>query len=54
VDFNECSGPNCFQPDSNTVFWNLGTLHPGDSGSVWLKVKVKPSIEQGNEIINEC
>ena len=53
VDFNDASGPNCVQPDSNTVVWRIGTLHPGDFGSVTLKVNVKCA-EPGSTIRNRC
>jgi hypothetical protein len=53
VGFVSASGPNCVQPDSNTVIWHIGTLHPGDSGSVTLKVNVKyPG--PGSIITNKC
>jgi predicted outer membrane repeat protein len=54
VDFNSASGPNCVQPDSNTVVWHIGTLHPGDEGFVTLKVNVKPCIQPCSIITNEC
>ncbi|MGA2071057.1 MAG: right-handed parallel beta-helix repeat-containing protein [Sedimentisphaerales bacterium] len=53
VDFNSASGPNCVQPDSNTVVWNIGTLSPGESGFVTLKVNVKPCAKPGITT-NEC
>jgi hypothetical protein len=53
VDFNSASGPNCIQPDSNTVVWHIGTLNPGDVGSVTLTVSVKCSQPNGT-IENKC
>ena len=53
VDFNDASG-DYNRPDSNTVIWHIGTLHPGDFGSVTLKVNVKPCVEPGSTIRNEC
>ncbi|MFA5424136.1 MAG: LamG-like jellyroll fold domain-containing protein [Phycisphaerae bacterium] len=53
VDFNDASG-SYTHPDSNTVVWNIGTLHHGDSGSVTLTVNVKPCVEPGATITNEC
>jgi len=54
VDFNSASGPNCVQPDSNTVIWHIGTLHPGDAGFVTLKVNVRPCVEPSSKITNCC
>jgi subtilisin family serine protease len=53
VDFNEASHDGNYNPISHTVIWNLGTLHPGDSGSVRLKVKVKCA-QPGSDINNYC
>ena len=51
VDFNDASGN--WSRDSNTVTWHIGTLKPGDSGYVTLKVKVKCA-EPGSTITNCC
>ncbi|MGA2091921.1 MAG: C25 family cysteine peptidase [Sedimentisphaerales bacterium] len=40
--------------DSNKIIWNLGTLSPGESGSITLKVKVKFLKPGGGKITNEC
>jgi hypothetical protein len=53
VDFNSASGPNCIQPDSNTVVWHIGTLNPGDFGSVTLTVAVECS-QPRSTIRNSC
>jgi hypothetical protein len=54
VDFNSASGPNYVHSGSNTVIWHIGTLHPGDSVSVTLKVNVKSCVEPNITITNKC
>jgi fimbrial isopeptide formation D2 family protein len=54
VEFISASGPNCVQPDSNTIVWNIGTLLPGDANCVTLTVKIRPCVERGSKITNKC
>jgi hypothetical protein len=51
VNFVSASG-DYNQPDPNTVIWYLGTLSPGDSDCLTLKVKVKPFVESDTIITN--
>jgi uncharacterized repeat protein (TIGR01451 family) len=53
VDFNSASNGGVYNSGSHTVTWNIGTLHPGDGGSVMLKVNVKCA-QPGGTIRNEC
>jgi subtilisin family serine protease len=56
VDFNSASG-DCnwgYDPCSRTVTWHIGTLSPGSSGSVTLKVKVNESAALCGAITNMC
>jgi hypothetical protein len=53
VEFISASG-DYNRPDSNTVVWNIGTLHPGDAGYVMLKVRVKGSTLPCERIRNKC
>ncbi|MBW8000594.1 MAG: S8 family serine peptidase [Planctomycetes bacterium] len=50
VDFDSASGS--YTLDANTIIWNIGTLSPGQTGSVTLTVKVKPSVETDSVITN--
>ena len=54
VEFISASDDGVYNSDACTVTWNIGTLRPGDFGSVTLKVVVKPCIEPGSTITNEC
>ncbi len=54
VDFNSASTGGVYNPSSRTVTWNIGTLHPGDLGSVWLKVNVRPCVKPCSTITNCC
>ena len=47
VDFVSASNSGVYDSGSRTVTWHIGTLHLGDSGSVTLKVNVKPCVEPG-------
>jgi hypothetical protein len=53
VEFISASSNGTYNRCSHTVTWNIGTLHPGDSGFVTLKVKVKCA-EPGETITNRC
>ena len=53
VEPNNPSDPN-YNPGDHTYTWNIGTLHPGDEGSVTLKVKVNENTEPGSIITNYC
>ena len=50
VTFVSCSD-GCSQ-SGNTVTWNIGTLTPGESGSVTLMVQVNPGTASGTTITN--
>jgi len=51
VDFDSASGD--WSRDSNTITWNIGTLSPGESGSVTLTVEVNHP-GPGSIITNYC
>jgi len=42
VTFNSASDGGSYDPDTHSVFWDLGDLTSGDSGSVTLTVTVNP------------
>jgi hypothetical protein len=53
VNFISDSNGGVYSSGSRTVTWSIGTLHPGDKGSVTLTVEVN-SPEPGDTITNEC
>ncbi len=53
VDYNSSDPCGIYDPCSHTVTWHIGTLHPGDSGFVTLKVNVKCAAP-GGTITNCC
>ncbi|MFZ0034350.1 MAG: hypothetical protein WAK60_05120 [Sedimentisphaerales bacterium] len=53
LDFNSASAGGIYDSNTHTVMWNIGTLSPGESGFVTLKVKVKCA-EPGGKITNHC
>ncbi|MBN1392465.1 MAG: DUF11 domain-containing protein, partial [Sedimentisphaerales bacterium] len=54
VDFISASDDGNHDSNTHTVTWNIGTLSPGESGFVTLKVKVKTGVECGGTITNPC
>ncbi len=52
VDYNSSSPVGDYNALDRTVRWNLGTLHPTDSGHRELSVIVKNSVLPGQDIIN--
>jgi hypothetical protein len=53
VEFISASSDGTYNRCSHTVTWNIGNLHPGDSGFVTLKVKVKLCVAPGSIITNK-
>ncbi|MEA1993485.1 MAG: hypothetical protein U9N35_03700 [Euryarchaeota archaeon] len=52
--FVSATGSFTHIPATNTVTWNIGTLHPGDSGSVSVTVRVADGVSYGTEIPNHA
>lgn len=52
VEFLEASNGGTYDPVTRLVTWNLGTLEPGTSGSVTVKVHVKMPLPNNSYIFN--
>ena len=52
VDYNYCSGGGYYDSNTKTVMWNIGTLTSDSNGLFTLRVKVKSTVQQGQNIIN--
>ncbi len=50
LDFASATSSYSYDPATNTVTWNIGTLHPGDSGTVQVTATVKDGTTYGTEI----
>ncbi|MDD5326468.1 MAG: hypothetical protein PHY02_01485 [Phycisphaerae bacterium] len=53
VEPNNPSDPN-YNSGDHTYTWHIGTIHPGNTGYVTLKVNVKPCVDAGIIVTNEC
>jgi hypothetical protein len=54
VNFIWASNGGAYNPDTNTVIWDIDILGPYDSDCLTLKVRVKPSVELCTTITNQC
>ena len=52
LDFIEASNGGTYDPVTRLVSWSLGTLEPGATGSVTLKVRVKKPLPNNSYIFN--
>ena len=52
LDFIEASNGGTYDPVTRLVSWSLGTLQPGASGTVTLKVRVKKPLPNNSYIFN--
>jgi uncharacterized repeat protein (TIGR01451 family) len=54
TDFLSASAGGLYDPGTHTVTWSLGTLGPGESGSVDLDVQVALTASPGSQLENRC
>jgi uncharacterized repeat protein (TIGR01451 family) len=54
TDFLSASAGGLYDPGTHTVTWSLGTLGPGESGSVDLAVEVSLGATPGSQLENRC
>ena len=52
LNFKSATGTFSYDLPTNTIVWSIGTLHPGDSGTVTVTVTVKDSTDYGTDIPN--
>jgi uncharacterized repeat protein (TIGR01451 family) len=51
MEFVSASSGGVYRPDENQVAWNIGSLGPGETGSVQVTLRVKPTA--GTRVYNE-